>query len=220
MENQQQKLAIFDFDGTLANTPTKPQGWKGKDWWGHEDSLHPELFDGSLNPEVEKAFREAKADPNTRVILATGRRNVIAPKVRTFLQAKNLFGRRMIAPSNKVGLEKKDASHPGENSHDSHEEYFSGDQSTEPDFPVYGKKNNPDTRTISHKLYVFNKVINNNIQQIDIWEDRSDHIPYFIEYFVGVYKKWPNVQQITLHRVYANEGGWIQHIPIKPNSTW
>ena len=34
------KILIFDFDGTLVNTPTKPQVWKGG-WWGKEHSLLP-----------------------------------------------------------------------------------------------------------------------------------------------------------------------------------
>jgi hypothetical protein len=34
------KLKIFDFDGTLMNTPTKPFGWKGG-WWGKGISLVP-----------------------------------------------------------------------------------------------------------------------------------------------------------------------------------
>jgi len=32
------QINIFDFDGTLVNTPCKPIDWKGG-WWGKKESL-------------------------------------------------------------------------------------------------------------------------------------------------------------------------------------
>ena len=106
----QTKLAVFDFDGTLANTPLKPQskeemdamGWDGRDWWGSQASLPDGI---TFNDEVVRAFLEAKQDPETHAVLMTGRRGITADRVRQMLANQGLVGRRQIADTNKKGTE-------------------------------------------------------------------------------------------------------------------
>ena len=221
----QTKLAIFDFDGTLANTPMKPQskeeadamGWNGKDWWGSQASLPDGI---TFNDEVVRAFMDAKRDPKTCAVLMTGRRGVTADRVRQMLADQGLVGRRQVALSNKKAL-KHLTQHEGEDEHPHlHDEFFSGDFITEPDYPKSGKKNKPDGSTIAHKRYIIeNKLMNNNIQEVDFWDDRSDHIPHFIKLGMELQKKWPNLQRVTMHRVYPPQHpsgrAWVQHIPIR-----
>jgi hypothetical protein len=220
------KLAIFDFDGTLANTPMKPQtkkemdamGWNGKDWWGSTASLPDGI---TFNEEVVEAFLIAKKDPQTCAVLITGRRGITADRVREMLLGQGLVGRRQVAPSNKIALSKV-KKHPGEDEHPHlHDEFYCGDFSTESDYPktTNGKA---DGSTIAHKKYVIEqKLMNDNIQQIDFWDDRSDHIPHFIKLGMELQRRWPNLKQVTMHRVYPPQvpgaTAWVQHIPIRAN---
>lgn len=220
------KLVIFDFDGTLANTPTKPQahepkhGWKGKDWWGSPESLQPPFFNGELHDEVKQAFEAARRDPDTKTVLLTGRRGVVSPHVRNVLQTHGFFGKRMIPDSNKKAAQHHAGNeHPNESLPGSHEEFYSGDHSTEPDYPVYGKK--PDGSTIAHKAYIIkNKLVHNNLEQLDIWEDRPDHINPLTRVLLELQKHYPMLQKVTLHRVYPEAGGHVQHIPIRPGMVY
>lgn len=219
------KIAVFDFDGTLANTPMKPNsqeeikkiGWDGRDWWGS----HASLPDGiTFNEEVVKAFMDAKQDPNTYAVLMTGRRGITADRIRQMLSNQGLIGRRQISPLNKKALQKL-TKHPDEDSHPHlHDEFYSGDFITEPDYPRSGKKDKPDSSTLAHKTYIIEKkLMNNNIQELDFWDDRSDHIPHFIKLGMDLQKKWPNLKRVTMHRVYPPQSpgasAWVQHIPIR-----
>lgn len=78
------KLACFDFDGTLCHTPEPHEGkriWREKTgfefphtgWWGKAESLNLDVFYIPLNEWVYRRYLEAMADPDTYVILATGR---------------------------------------------------------------------------------------------------------------------------------------------------
>jgi len=212
------KLAIFDYDKTLAHTPEAPQkgeqthSWNGKDWWGSEESLSAPFYNGEMNEEVHQALVAAKSDPLTKTVILTGRRGVVAPFMRGWLQKHNLFGKRIIPDSNKSALGRHAGmEHENEARPDAHEEYYSGDHVYEDDYPTYGKKK--DGSTLAHKTYVLrNKLMSPDIEQIDMWEDRADHVPVFIKILLNLKKEYPNLKQATLHRVYP---GWIQHIPIK-----
>lgn len=217
------KLAIFDFDGTLANVPERPlphepkHNWNGKDWWGSKDSLTPPHYNGDVIPEVVNAFKKAKADPQTRAVLITGRRDIIAPEVRNVLRSNGLVGKRVIPDSNKKALSKhepfEDENHP-----EAHEEYFSGDHSTEEDFPKT-KKNKPEGGTLIFKMFVINnRLMNDKIEEIDVWDDRADHAPSWIKLGVDLQKQYKNLKRYTFHRVFP--GGHIQHIPVRSNTQW
>lgn len=221
----QTKLAIFDFDGTLANSPLKPEsqeekdrmGWNGKDWWGSQASLPDGV---TFNEEVVRAFLEAKADPDTHAVLMTGRRGIISDRVRQLLAGQGLIGKRHVSPTNKKAL-KHLTKHDGEDDEPNpHDEFYSGDFITEPDYPRSGKKNKPDGSTIAHKKYIIEKkLMHDGIVQIDFWDDRSDHIPHFIKLGMDLQKRYHNLQKVTMHRVYPpqhpNGRAWVQHIPIR-----
>jgi len=219
------KIACFDFDGTLANTPMKPEtpeaiqksGWNGKDWYGSDVSIPDNT---SLNGEVLAAFNAAKQDPDAYTILLTGRRGIIAPKVRTILQKNNLFGKRKIGSSNENALRHHAGNeHPLEDTDPhAHDEYYCGDFATEEDYPktTRGKS---DGSTLAHKKYIVEKLMHHGIEQIDFWDDRADHIPHFIKMGMDLQREWPNLTKVTMHRVYPpkhpGQQAWIQHIPIK-----
>lgn len=222
-------IAVFDFDGTIGNVPERPSSWFGKDWWGHEDSLSEPHYDGSVNHEVIEAFRQANKDPNTRAILLTGRRGVIAHGVRNVLRSNGLFGKRIIPDSNKEARNKfnsalsngKDSIHPEE--HKGHEEFYSGDFNTEGDYPRTAK-GKPDGTTLAHKFYVIKNLMNRDIESLEFWEDRADHIPSFCKLGIEFLKEYGvdsggKLASVVLHRVYppAMKGGQgtVQHIPIK-----
>jgi Swiss Army Knife RNA repair-like protein len=82
-------LHVFDMDGTLARTPeptdqnkdlyryhsrssTNPRGTKPGDWWGdHKTLRHP--FETRPIEHTLKNYHAAKQDPNSRVVVMTGR---------------------------------------------------------------------------------------------------------------------------------------------------
>lgn len=224
------RLVVYDFDGTIANVPERPKSWEGSDWWGHPDSLSAPHYQGTVNQEVVDAFRQDQSDPETHVILLTGRRGVISPQVRQVLKSQGLFGRRMIPDSNKGVLDKykqvlangHDALHPDE--HVGHEEYYSGDHSTEADYPKTAK-GKPDGTTLAHKMYIIqSKMVHPGTEVVEFWDDRDDHMPHFIKCGLDLLKQYGEQQggklkSVTLHRVFApydlNGQATIQHIPIK-----
>lgn len=223
--NGKSKIAIFDFDGTLANSPMKPEtpeakariGWNGKDWWGSDVSLPPTT---TLNSEVVEAFKRAKSDPDTYTALITGRRGIVAQNVRGILQRNDLIGARRIGDNN-ANAKRHHAGqeHPNEKIDSAcHDEYFCGDFVTEPDYPKTGK-GKADSSTLAHKKYVIEKLMHPGVIQLDFWDDRADHIPHFIKLGMDLQRQWPNLKSVAMHRVYAPEHpgqpAWVQHIPIK-----
>ncbi len=95
------KLAVFDFDGTLVNTPipeeSKKAMWKektGKNWQGgwfsNPDSLNMDVFDMPTIPGVISDYKREAADPNSLVIMLTGRIPKLGSYVKAILDAKNL----------------------------------------------------------------------------------------------------------------------------------
>ncbi|RDJ35668.1 MAG: hypothetical protein DWQ19_12685 [Crenarchaeota archaeon] len=227
MGNKVTRISVYDFDGTIANVPERPSKWFGKDWWGHEDSLSDPHYDGGVNKEVVDAMRQDQYDPDTRVILLTGRRGVIAHKVRDVLRNQGLYGRRVIPDSNKEAMKRfkshlsggSDIDHPEVG----HEQHFSGDHSTEEDYPKT-RKGKPDGSTLAHKMYVINKAMNPDIRILEFWEDRADHIPHFIKLGLDLLHKFGienggRLERVILHRVFPpvlpGGQGTVQHIPIK-----
>lgn len=95
------KLKVYDFDGTLVNTPLPDDDnkaiWKektGKDWEGgwfsNPDSLNMDVFDMSVIPSVISDYRRDASDPNSLVVMLTGRIPSVAKYVRAILDAKGL----------------------------------------------------------------------------------------------------------------------------------
>ena len=96
------KLAVFDFDGTLVDTPLPDKGrqeyhtktgnaWPHVGWWGQDDSLDTDVFEMPSNPSVIADYNTERANTSTGVILLTGRMRKLADSVKKILDAKGLI---------------------------------------------------------------------------------------------------------------------------------
>lgn len=95
------KLAIWDFDGTLVDTPLPEFGkveyqrktgkvWPFPGWWGRALSLDMTIFDMPTVPMVMKAYEQEKKDPHTCMVMLTGRMVELGDLVKSILDAKGL----------------------------------------------------------------------------------------------------------------------------------
>ena len=101
MEKKINKIAIFDLDGTLIDTPLPETGkveykkktgkdWPHKGWWGQADSLDIEVFDMPVITDVVNDYNKMVKEPNTLVVLLTGRLEKLRPQVEKLLASKGL----------------------------------------------------------------------------------------------------------------------------------
>lgn len=219
--NKKKNLAVFDIDGTLLSVPEKPTndqekenyGWNGKDWWGSECSLSKDVYP---HDEVVDALKKAKSDPDTRAIILTGRRPKVSHKLREIFRSLGLYGKRMFGKNNKESVKffkksissKQDIQHEKENDLDAHEEYYTGDFNLDEDYPDVKQFTGFSAATKAHKQHVIMKCITKQTKNIDIWEDRADHIPFFKKLADDIKKKFPKIK-ITFHHVHepATVGG-------------
>lgn len=79
------KISCFDFDGTLVNTPigspenkekwAKHYGkpWPYLGWWGRDESLDTEVWEMNPVTEVYDAYQIESKNPQTVMVLLTGR---------------------------------------------------------------------------------------------------------------------------------------------------
>ena len=90
------KLAIYDFDGTLIDTPEAEEGklkWsevKGMPyphvgWWGRAESLDTDVFDMKPFPNILSQLRKDVVNPNAYTIILTSRREKLRPLVEKIL---------------------------------------------------------------------------------------------------------------------------------------
>lgn len=95
------RLAAFDFDGTLMNSPEKEVGkieWQDKTgqpyphqgWWGRPESLDLDIFDIKPFPTVYNQLKKEQSTPNTFVIVLTSRQEKLRPQVQAVLDANNI----------------------------------------------------------------------------------------------------------------------------------
>lgn len=95
------KLAVFDFDGTLVDTPIPEDAnkaiWKEKTgldweggWFSNPDSLRIDVFDMPVKPGVISDYKREWSDPNSLVIMLTGRIPAVAKNVKAVLDDKGL----------------------------------------------------------------------------------------------------------------------------------
>lgn len=95
------KLAIFDFDGTLISTPLPDAGrvtyhkktgnqWPHKGWWGQAESLNTEIFEMPVVLDVVTDYHRVKKEPDTLIVLLTGRMKKLANEVKKVLTEKEL----------------------------------------------------------------------------------------------------------------------------------
>jgi len=90
------RLAVFDFDGTLMNTPSPETGkaeWSEKTgkpfpyvgWWSKRESLDLNVFDIKPFPSVLNQLKQEKSTPNTYVIILTSRMDSLRPELEAVL---------------------------------------------------------------------------------------------------------------------------------------
>lgn len=212
IKNKKSTVVIFDFDDTIATVPKKPTtdkekdeyGWNGKDWWGSEVSLSKNV---TPHKEVIAALKKAKNDPDTIVAIVTGRRPKISHKIRAFLRSQGLFGKRIIPDSNPDSIkifkksidDKKDLLHKNEDQPAAHQEYFTGDFTFEPNYPDEKSFEGTSAGTFAHKTYVISSLVNKNTKTLEIWEDRTEHIPFFKKLAADLKKKHHGLTVIFHH---------------------
>lgn len=101
MDKKITKLSIFDFDGTLIDTPLPEVGkkiwlekkgtpWPHEGYWGRHESLDLEVFEMPTVADVITDYEKEYADENTAVVLLTGRMVKLTDHVMAVLKSKEL----------------------------------------------------------------------------------------------------------------------------------
>lgn len=175
------RAVIYDFDGTLFNSPNREAGEvtyfesTGKmfpfpGWWGRVESLSPPIvpeFPGEewlIAPTIA-AFREDEKDENTALILMTGR---------PFKHRK-----RVIAICEHFGL-------------NFHDHYFRGQP---------GQKGR-DTLEIKSN-FITEHVIHEGLKVFEIWEDRPEHTSEFLNFAKRWKSQYKHLERIIIHDVLS-----------------
>lgn len=95
------KLDVFDFDGTLVNTPIPDDDnkaiwkektgkeWKGG-WFGNPDSLNMDVFEMTTIPSVISDYKKSHSNPDAVTIMLTGRIPSVGKYVKAILDDKGL----------------------------------------------------------------------------------------------------------------------------------
>lgn len=95
------KIAIFDFDGTLVDSPLPDTGkpfykektgkdWPHIGWFGKADSLDIDVFDIPLIDSVKKAYDTLRMEEGTVMVMLTGRQGFLAKEVERIIKAHGL----------------------------------------------------------------------------------------------------------------------------------
>jgi hypothetical protein len=95
------KLAVFDFDGTLVNSPLPDEGriqyeqktgraWPHKGWWSKPESLDGEIFEIETIDDVIADYVIERGSQDTAVIMLTGRMERLSGHVEKILKDKEL----------------------------------------------------------------------------------------------------------------------------------
>lgn len=187
------RIVIFDFDDTLVFTPTPEEGkpayqaitgqpWKGG-WWGNPKTLeHPVFNDNDpakLNPHVAQAFQHFKQDASTYVVVMTGRIAKFENRVKEILA--------------KYGI------HPDEF-------YFKDQQNLSQDQSYKQAMSQAKNDTFNYKEFVIiNRLMNPEIEKVEIFDDREEHIPRFVQLGKNLKERWPKLQSVIIHDVRLNQ---------------
>ena len=95
------KLNVFDFDGTLVDTPLPQNGkklykektgndWPHTGWWGQPLSLDMTVFDMPTIPSVIADYEKESSRPDAMTIMLTGRMVKLGDLVKKILADKQL----------------------------------------------------------------------------------------------------------------------------------
>jgi len=142
------KLKVYDFDGTLVNTPIPDDEnkaiWKektGKDWEGgwfsNPNSLDMDVFDIETIPSVVSDYKRDVADSKNLMVMITGRIPSVAKYVKAILDAKGL----------------------------KFDDY------------LFNEGGDTEKEKIRHMEMILK--YNPNIRDVEIFDDRTPHIPIF-----------------------------------------
>jgi len=164
------RVVIYDFDGTIFNSPDRETGelalfeatgqtFTFPGWWGRLESLMPPVVpekpgDEWLIPATVAAYREDAKDEHSELILMTGRPFKNRKRV---LEICNHFDLLF------------------------HEHYFRGQP---------GQRGR-DTLEIKMN-FIQDDLIHPGLKTLEIWEDRPEHVSAFLD----LAKRWKSKYQI------------------------
>jgi hypothetical protein len=95
------RIAVFDFDGTLMDTLEPDSGrkiykektgeeWPFKGWWGRKESLDMDVFNFQPIQSVIDQYHKERSNPNTLVVMLTGRIPKLSNEVENILNHYNV----------------------------------------------------------------------------------------------------------------------------------
>ena len=95
------RLAVYDFDGTLIDSPEPEMGkkqWEEKKgtpyphvgWWGRKESLDTDVFDIKPFPNILAKLQADMADPDTSTIILTSRMDKLRPQLENILKLNGI----------------------------------------------------------------------------------------------------------------------------------
>lgn len=101
------RLAVYDFDGTLMDTPMPNPGkeiWKKKTgeeyphqgWWSRKESLDTDVFDIKPLPNILNKFNGDMASPITHTIVLTSRMEKLRSEVQNILDLNGIHPDELI----------------------------------------------------------------------------------------------------------------------------
>ena len=172
------RLVIYDFDGTLFNSPNRETGEiayfeaTGKEfpfqgWWGRLESLMPPIVPEKpgtewLIPKPVASYREDRKNPNSQLVLMTGR---------PFKNRKRIIE---ICDSHDIKFDK----------------YF-----------FRGQPGQKGRDTLEIKCNFIQELIHPKLEILEIWEDRPEHVSAFFNFSKILKKNFNNLKTILIHDV-------------------
>jgi beta-phosphoglucomutase-like phosphatase (HAD superfamily) len=112
------KIVIFDFDGTLINSPEKEDGMKAwakkydkayphQGWWGRAESLDLNAFKIKPFAKILNILKDEKKKSDTYVMILTSRMEKLRPEVQAVLDSNHILVDKLdMKKSNKTKGEK------------------------------------------------------------------------------------------------------------------
>ena len=108
------RLIIFDFDGTLIDSPFPEIGkekWEKyydkpfptKGWWGCKESLDTDVFDIKPFPTILNILNGEKGEPNTDVIILSSRVVKLRGEIENVLKLNNIVVDDIVLKSGRKG---------------------------------------------------------------------------------------------------------------------